>query len=167
MKRNKTLISFLLVIVMIILNACGSKEKTIESIAFQNAIPGRDIRYIFYYEKGSDKIVKQESITIFSYSAFGVDSQEEAKALLDPLSKDYEAIKGVTQTVEYETDYLTEKIMVDYSKVDLKQLKDDPRFEIEGEDADYFSLTRSVKPFRNKTSGFVEIKDGNFKEFQP
>ncbi|MBJ8349340.1 DUF1307 domain-containing protein [Streptococcus zalophi] len=167
MKRNKILISFFVVIIIIILSACSPKEKEIESIAYQNAMPGRDIRYIFYYEKGSDKIVKQESVTIFTYDAFGVASKEEAKELLEPLSKEYETIKGVTQAVEYETDYLKEKIIVDYSKIDLKQLKENPRFEIEGEDADYFSLTRSVKPFRDKNSGFVEVKDGKFKEFQP
>ncbi|MCU9533619.1 DUF1307 domain-containing protein [Streptococcus sp. CSL10205-OR2] len=166
MKKKKWLV-VLLATIMFLLTACGSKEKEIASIGYQNSIPGRDIRYIFYYEKGTDKIVKQESITTFSYQAFGVASKEEAKELLDPLSKDYENLKGVTETVEYEKDYFREKITVDYLKINLKQLKDDERFEIEEENADYFSLAKSTKGFRNENSGFVEVRDGHFKDFQP
>ena len=57
------------------------------------------------------------------YSSVGVSTKEEAKQLLDPIAKQYQAIKGIDYSLDYGEDAATESLTIDYSNLDYDAAK--------------------------------------------
>ncbi|MBJ8349341.1 DUF1307 domain-containing protein [Streptococcus zalophi] len=172
MKKRNIILSILLMLTLVFFAACGSKtsketsDDSLKTMSFQHSSPGNNVIYTFYYEDGSDEVLKQETINTMSYEMFGVDSAEEAKEKVAPFVEQYQGLKGVEHEISYEDTYLKEFVMVDYSQVDLKEVKNIVGFELDNENATYISLEQSTAPLKAQNSGFEEVKDGKFKEFE-
>ncbi|MGT2771438.1 YehR family protein [Streptococcus marimammalium] len=172
MKKRNLIFSLLLMLSLVILAACGkginqndsNKEKSVSY--FQSSQPGIDIRMTFYYDEKKDIVLKQETNTQLSYAAIGVSTAEEAKKYLNPITSQYEGIDGVTDQIEYGEEHVVEYLVMDYEKIDLKDLANIPGLLSSNfEDPEYISYKQTLEFL--KKSKFKEVKDGKFKEFQP
>ncbi|MCU9533618.1 YehR family protein [Streptococcus sp. CSL10205-OR2] len=191
MKTKKIILSVLSFFALVVLVACGSggnqentksdseevstktttiekkdSEKSQEIGYFQSLVPGIDTQITFYYEASTDMVLKQETHTQASYKALGVTTIDEAKEALAPIFSQYEGIDGITHTVDYGDEYIIENLVLDYENLDINDASKLPGFLSDGNNnATYVSYTKSADLL--KESGFEEVKDGKFKDFQP
>ena len=98
---------------------------------------------VFNYE--GDEVKKQTANNIMPYSSVGVSTTEEAKQLLDPIAKQYQAIKGIDYSLDYGEDAATESLTIDYSNLDYDAAKQLPGVTFEGDTSNGISMERTEK----------------------
>ena len=122
MKRILTILSAVL---LIFLAGCsskdGSKTYVLEKIGVKTEIT-------VYYE--SDKVTKQTTVNTMDYEKMAV-TKDELKDVAMPVSEKYQGIDGVEQKIVFDDDKAVETLTIDYTKVDLKKLKDLPGMDID------------------------------------
>ncbi|MBJ8325408.1 DUF1307 domain-containing protein [Streptococcus pacificus] len=166
MKAKKIILSVLSLLALVVLVACGSGKKELKTSYYQSNQPGVDIRMTFHYDEDKDAIVKQETHTQMDYAGLGVQTADEAKDILDSIAAQYQGIDGVSDKIDYGENSLNEDLVIDYEKVDFKEIADIPGvFSNNLENADYISYKQTLE-FLEK-GGFKEVEDGKFKDFQP
>lgn len=117
MKKNLTGLVFL--ILAMVLVGCSASTETATFVMDQG---GMTSKLVYTYQ--GDKVLTESAETIMPYSMLGVTTKEEAQTIFEQASPSsvYEGIEGMTYSVEYGADSLTQKITVDYSKVDTTAL---------------------------------------------
>lgn len=115
-KWKKGLLSAAVAVGLIILTACSlvAKEQKVKMEKEENGVK----IILTYYAKG-DTVTKQTSENIIPYSEIGVKTADEAKEQLEELAKSYNKLKGVKDQLVYGEDSVTEKVVVDYTVVDM------------------------------------------------
>ena len=122
MKRILTILSAVLLIFVAGCSAKdGSKTYVLEKSGVKTEIT-------VYYE--SDKVTKQTTVNTMNYEKMAV-TKDELKDVAMPVSEKYQGIDGVEQKIVFDDDKAVETLTIDYTKVDLKKLKDLPGMDID------------------------------------
>lgn len=122
MKRILTILSAIL---LIFLAGCSSKDGSKTYVLEKSGVK---TEITVYYE--SDKITKQTTVNTMNYEKMAV-TKDELKDVAMPVSEKYQGIDGVEQKIVFDDDKAVETLTIDYTKVDLKKLKDLPGMDID------------------------------------
>ena len=122
MKRILTILSAVLVI---FLAGCSSKDGSKTYVLEKSGVK---TEITVYYE--SDKVTKQTTVNTMDYEKMAV-TKDELKDVAMPVSEKYQGIDGVEQKIVFDDDKAVETLTIDYTKVDLKKLKDLPGMDID------------------------------------
>lgn len=122
MKRILTILSAVL---LIFLAGCSSKDGSKTYVLEKSGVK---TEITVYYE--SDKVTKQTTVNTMDYEKMAV-TKDELKDVVMPVSEKYQGIDGVEQKIVFDDDKAVETLTIDYTKVDLKKLKDLPGMDID------------------------------------
>ena len=122
MKRILTILSAVL---LIFLAGCSSKDGSKTYVLEKSGVK---TEITVYYE--SDKVTKQTTVNTMDYEKMAV-TKDELKDVAMPVSEKYQGIDGVEQKIVFDDDKAVETLTIDYTKVDLKKLKDLPGIDID------------------------------------
>ena len=122
MKRILTILSAVL---LIFLAGCSSKDGSKTYVLEKSGVK---TEITVYYE--SDKVTKQKTVNTMNYEKMAV-TKDELKDVAMPVSEKYQGIDGVEQKIVFDDDKAVETLTIDYTKVDLKKLKDLPGMDID------------------------------------
>ena len=122
MKRILTILSAVL---LIFLAGCSSKDGSKTYVLEKSGVK---TEITVYYE--SDKVTKQTTVNTMDYEKMAV-TKDELKEVAMPVSEKYQGIDGVQQKIVFDDDKAVETLTIDYTKVDLKKLKDLPGMDID------------------------------------
>ena len=122
MKRILTILSAVL---LIFLAGCSSKDGSKTYVLEKSGVK---TEITVYYE--SDKVTKQTTVNTMDYEKMAVP-KDELKDVAMPVSEKYQGIDGVEQKIVFDDDKAVETLTIDYTKVDLKKLKDLPGMDID------------------------------------
>lgn len=122
MKRILTILSAVL---LIFLAGCSSKDGSKTYVLEKSGVK---TEITVYYE--SDKVTKQTTVNTMDYEKMTV-TKDELKDVAMPVSEKYQGIDGVEQKIVFDDDKAVETLTIDYTKVDLKKLKDLPGMDID------------------------------------
>ena len=122
MKRILTILSAVL---LIFLAGCSSKDGSKTYVLEKSGVK---TEITVYYE--SDKVTKQTKVNTMDYEKMAV-TKDELKDVAMPVSEKYQGIDGVEQKIVFDDDKAVETLTIDYTKVDLKKLKDLPGMDID------------------------------------
>mgnify|MGYP001790183904 FL=1 len=122
MKRILTILSAVL---LIFLAGCSSKDGSKTYVLEKSGVK---TEITVYYE--SDKVTKQTTVNTMNYEKMAV-TKDELKDVAMPVSEKYQGIDGVEQKIVFDDDKAVETLSIDYTKVDLKKLKDLPGMDID------------------------------------
>ena len=122
MKRILTILSAIL---LIFLAGCSSKDGSKTYVLEKSGVK---TEITVYYE--SDKVTKQTTVNTMDYEKMAV-TKDELKDVAMPVSEKYQGIDGVEQKIVFDDDNAVETLTIDYTKVDLKKLKDLPGMDID------------------------------------
>lgn len=150
MKKIARLTSLLLVAVFL-LAACGKKN---ESKTFKLERNGVSVQIEVEYD--GDRVVRQKTHTVAKYADSGFINKEDAKNKIDPISKDYNEVKGIKHKMNYKDDYFVEDIDSDFENLDLEKAKNLPGFFIDDSTDGKISFIQTEKAL--KQMGFTEVK---------
>lgn len=123
MKRILTILSAVL---LIFLAGCSSSKDGSKTYGLEKS--GVKTEITVYYE--SDKVTKQTTVNTMDYEKMAV-TKDELKDVAMPVSEKYQGIDGVEQKIVFDDDKAVETLTIDYTKVDLKKLKDLPGMDID------------------------------------
>ena len=123
MKRILTILSAVL---LIFLAGCSSSKDGSKTYVLEKS--GVKTEITVYYE--SDKVTKQTTVNTMDYEKMAV-TKDELKDVAMPVSEKYQGIDGVEQKIVFDDDKAVETLTIDYTKVDLKKLKDLPGMDID------------------------------------
>ena len=163
----KLSLALLTVCFTFLLVACGQKE----GVTYYQKIDQSkqfDIR-LTYYHKG-DKVTKQTTENFISYQSLGIDETQEekkndAKAKIEALSKQYQTVKGVKESVSFDEKGIKENIEIDYEKADLEELASLPGIMISNE-KNAKRISMKVSGEMLEKSGFTKVENGKFEELK-
>ena len=144
MKRILTILSAVL---LIFLAGCSSKDGSKTYVLEKSGVK---TEITVYYE--SDKVTKQTTVNTMNYEKMAV-SKDELKDVAMPVSEKYQGIDGVEQKIVFDDDKAVETLTIDYTKVDLKKLKDLPGMDIDT-DVESVSLKDTEESLLNQ--GFTK-----------
>lgn len=122
MKRILTILSAVL---LIFLAGCSSKDGSKTYVLEKSGVK---TEITVYYE--SDKVTKQTTVNTMDYEKMAV-TKDELKDVAMTVSEKYQGIDGVEQKIVFDDDKAVETLTIDYTKVDLKKLKDLPGMDID------------------------------------
>ncbi|QGS07904.1 YehR family lipoprotein [Gemella sanguinis] len=122
MKRILTILSAIL---LFFLAGCSSKDGSKTYVLEKSGVK---TEITVYYE--SDKVTKQTTVNTMDYEKMAV-TKDELKDVAMPVSEKYQGIDGVEQKIVFDDDKAVETLTIDYTKVDLKKLKDLPGMDID------------------------------------
>ena len=123
MKRILTILSAVL---LIFLAGCSSSKDGSKTYVLEKS--GVKTEITVYYN--GDKVTKQTTVNTMDYEKMAV-TKDEFKDVAMPVSEKYQGIDGVEQKIVFDDDKAIETLTIDYTKVDLKKLKDLPGMEID------------------------------------
>lgn len=153
MKRH--LKSFLFLSLVLFISACSVWEKEEAARTFYIEEEGIESTLVYTYR--GDEVLKQSTENIIEYETFGLETKEEAEEFFSPfINKELENIDGITYSINYLEDQLTEKITVDYEVVDIGEIKDLPGMNFQGDVEKGISMNESARWLIEE--GFKEIK---------
>ncbi|MGT2743107.1 DUF1307 domain-containing protein [Streptococcus plurextorum] len=158
-KKRFSLALMMVALLSLILVACGGK-KEISKRYFQLQTSGTDVRLVYYYEKDTNKVVKQTTDTKIVYADAGTD-RETVKATVEPLAEAYKNVTGVEHSIDYGETVLTEHVTIDYSKANLKEIGPLIGVDTTSNNINYIGMKESAEMLL--TRKFTEVKDGKFK----
>ena len=122
MKRILTILSAIL---LFFLAGCSSKDGSKTYVLEKSGVK---TEITVYYE--SNKVTKQTTVNTMDYEKMAV-TKDELKDVAMPVSEKYQGIDGVEQKIVFDDDKAVETLTIDYTKVDLKKLKDLPGMDID------------------------------------
>ncbi len=122
MKRILTILSAIL---LIFLAGCSSKDGSKTYVLEKSGVK---TEITVYYE--SDKVTKQTTVNTMDYEKMAV-TKDDFKDMAMQISEKYQGIDGVEQKIVFDDDKAVETLTIDYTKVDLKKLKDLPGMDID------------------------------------
>ena len=112
-------------VLLIFLAGCSSKDGSKTYVLEKSGVK---TEITVYYE--SDKVTKQTTVNTMDYEKMAV-TKDELKDVAMPVSEKYQGIDGVEQKIVFDDDKAVETLTIDYTKVDLKKLKDLPGMDID------------------------------------
>ena len=160
---KQLLLGFVTIVSLIILGACGAKEKTMSFQRIDQSLQ-YDLRLTYYYK--GDTVTKQTTNSFLSYKTLGATKKEDVKDKIDKASQRYQNIKGIKEKVTYEKNGVKEIVEINFNKVDFDKLATLPGMYTD-------KNTRKSKKVSMKASktlltgkGFKEITDDKFEKLK-
>ncbi len=114
-----------------------------EKATFFNAANGVEVKVTYYYK--GDVVLRQDVHNKMTYAIAGVSNKEEAQRRFEQISNAYKNAAGVKETIDYQDDYVTENIVVDYTKANIGELCKLPGTSMTDCNAQYLSMLLSEK----------------------
>ena len=115
------------------------------------------VTLVYTYIEKEDKVIKQTSKTEAPFSAFQGKDVEQVKQQLQAVSKRYQGIKGLKETLDIQEDKFLEEVEVDYANFDYEKAKDLPGMTFSGDTSKTkVSMQKSEELVLKQ--GFVEQK---------
>lgn len=139
-------------VLMLALVGCSSKETETSYFSDANGIETT----LTYYAKG-DTVTKQTTKSVMPYSLLQVSTEEEARAILEPLSEEFQGVEGLEQSIEYTKLTIIETVSVDYTIADLEEISKLQGTEFEGDTKGRISLKKSIKLLEGL--GYTKVED--------
>ena len=121
----KRILMILSAVLLIFLAGCSSKDGSKTYVLEKSGVK---TEITVYYE--SDKVTKQTTVNTMDYEKMAV-TKDELKDVAMPVSEKYQGIDGVEQKIVFDDNKAVETLTIDYTKVDLKKLKDLPGMDID------------------------------------
>lgn len=137
---KKILGSILIIFTILVISGCGSKEETKTFVSNQDGV---EVELVYTYQ--GDKVIKQTANNKIEYSILGVETKEDAQALLDPFAAQYQELEGVEHKIEYKEKEAVETLSVDFTKLDLDKAKEIEGMLVEGDGNKGVSMKESEK----------------------
>ncbi|EAF5658187.1 MULTISPECIES: YehR family lipoprotein [Listeria] len=151
MKMLKKGTAVLFVMIMaVMLVACGDKEETKTYTLSQNGVDSK----LTYTYKG-DKVTKQTAENTMSYASLGVTSKEDAEKMLKATSDKFQGIDGLKEKIEYKDDKAIETLEVDYTKISSEDMNKIPGMTSNGDTSKGISMEESAKMLESQ--GYKEV----------
>ena len=124
MKKIKNiLLSIAMLFVVVLATACSGKEETTTK-TFVLDKNGIKTTITYTYIEKDDKVLKQNTQNVGVYAQLPkANSKEAAQKLLDPVAKNYQGIKGIKQSIDYQDDKFIEDLEIDYTDIDFEKAK--------------------------------------------
>ncbi len=121
---KKIISSIFVALLALALVGCGGggSSSELESKTYVASLNGIEMELTYYYS--GDKVYKQTAHNVMPYSALGISTKEEAQAMLEPISAEYQGIEGLEEKIEYGDTEAVETLSIDYEKVDFNKLVD-------------------------------------------
>lgn len=119
---KKFLLSLTMLFAVVLVTACSSNGAT-ATRTFVREQNGVKTVVVYTYIEKEDKVVKQTSKTEASFSAFKGADIEKLKEQLQTVSKQYQGIKGLKETMDIQEDKFIEELEVDYADFDYEKAK--------------------------------------------
>ncbi len=135
---RKILSIFTILTLISILVGCSGEEKT-TLVKNEN---GYKSEMIFYHK--DDKVTKLETTETVPYEFLQIDTKKEAEEIFKEQSKEMDAIEGVTVTTKFDEDSFTEKIVIEYKKLDIKKANEMLGLSL-GDNEDAISMSEQEK----------------------
>lgn len=104
---------------------------------------GVEVKVTYYYK--GDVVLRQDVDNKLTYASAGVSDKEEAQRRFSQISDAYKKTAGVTETIDYQQDYVTEHISIDYTKAQIGELCKLPGSTMTDCSAKYLSMQLSEK----------------------
>ena len=121
----KKIISIISAILLIFVAGCSAKEQSSTYVLEKNGVK---IELTYYHD--GDKVLRQTANNTMNYKEMGA-TKDEVKKALEPMAKQYQGIDGLEEKIDFQDDKAVETLTIDYTKVDLKKLKDLPGMDID------------------------------------
>ncbi|MGY5956270.1 YehR family lipoprotein [Kosakonia sp. BK9b] len=151
MKFSKLIAALFSVALLTGLAGCGEKE---QSKTFSWSQAGTEVTLTYYYK--GDQVERQTAKNKIEYASIGAKTKDEAMKVLDPISKKYQSVKGIKESVVYEETYAQETLDVDYNEVDFSALNSLQGSEFTGTVNGKISMKQSEQLL--KARGFKEVQ---------
>ncbi|GIO23569.1 DUF1307 domain-containing protein [Oceanobacillus sp. J11TS1] len=118
-KKNFKLTGFILLLISFFaLAACGTDQET-ETYKLEE--DNNSIETTFVAEDG--EIIEQSTESITSYESIrGIESKEDAEALLVPSAEPLQGIEGLEYNLDFQDDHFIETIKIDFTTVDTSEV---------------------------------------------
>ena len=100
--------------------------------------------------------LKQTADNIITYAALGLNSKEEAEAAFGVVASSFQGIDGVTHSMDYQDDQVTETLIVDYGVADFEEVAQLEGSTFDDTDADYISLEKTIELLEDQ--GFEQVE---------
>lgn len=137
--RKRVLVSALIGFLFII-SGCGKESVSV----FENDGSDGVLTTLSYYHTG-DKVTKQTTKTVLNYQEAGFESQELAREVIEPISKEYKETEGIDYHIRYEEEEAIEEFTVDYTVLDFDKANAVTGFMIVGDAKNGISMRESRK----------------------
>lgn len=142
---------FSIIILALVLTACGSSEET-RTFEFKD----ESSSMIVTYKSKDDKVLEQNIEFVTAYTNFGLNSKEEAEEFFDNVTKDYEDVEGITEELNFTDTEVNTNLTIDFEKVDLEEVKDLPGMNSDEDSVKGISMEGAAKQLTDE--GFTEIE---------
>ena len=121
----KKIISIISAILLIFVAGCSAKEQSSTYVLEKNGVK---IELTYYHD--GDKVLRQTANNTMNYKEMGA-TKDQVKQALEPMAKQYQGVDGLEEKIDFQDDKAVETLTIDYTKVDLKKLKDLPGMDID------------------------------------
>lgn len=148
---KKWMVICLTLLVALTLAACGGEESTTVMQIEENGVLSK-----ITLEAEGDEVVKQTADNIITYAALGLNSKEEAEAAFGEVASSFQGIDGVTHSMDYQDDQVTETLIVDYGVADFEEVAQLEGSTFDDTDADYISLEKTIELLEDQ--GFEQVE---------
>lgn len=138
-KSNLFKVVALAMISMFLLVGCG---KEVTETYTQTLQPGVESK-LTYTAKG-DVVQKQSSETVVDYAKSGLTEDSIKNSIKTEVDK-YKNVKGLDHKIEYKKDKMIEKLTLDYTKADMKEIKQKGIMTFQSGEGDKVSLKKSAE----------------------
>lgn len=108
------------------------------------------------YVADGDKVIEQTANNRLPYESIGVSNAEQAEEALAEIVASFQGIEGVTHSMDYQDDHVTESLTIDYETANLEEVSELSGSTFEGDVSEGISLTRSVEMLLQQ--GFVIVE---------
>lgn len=145
-------------------NDAGKTSSEIETVYLQKIEDTMDNRIIFRHKSGDDHVIYAEEVTTRDFTSSGIEDQEVfEKTLAELFKKEFGGMEGIDYSTEYNGKMVTLTVKFDYNKIDFEKFTQlESQTSLTGTDG--VSLSKTIKAY--KDDGYVEVKDGKFKELE-
>jgi len=151
---NKHLKRLLFLSLVLLISACSIWEKEEETRTFYIEEGGIELTLVYTYR--GDEVLKQSTEIIIEYETFDLETKDEAEEFFSRfINNELGNIDGITYSINYHEDHVTEKITVGFEVVNIGEIKDLPGMNFQGDVENGISMNESAKLLIEE--GFQEI----------
>lgn len=148
---RKWIILCLTLLISFTLVACNSKEEIVTLQAEEQGI----ILKLTYKAEG-DKVIEQTADNVMPYESLGLTTAEEAKEIFGDAVAEYEGVKGVKHSMDYQEDKAVESLTINYAEADLEEVSHLVGTMFDGDTSEGISLKKSIEMLEEQGFEVVE-----------
>lgn len=152
MKKIYSLLTIMMAFILLAGFTTGKDD--LKEKVFVGEAHGMEIELTYYYK--GDRVLKQKTVNKLTYESLGVEDEEGAREILDPISETMQDTEGLKEKLEYKEDHVIETVELDFEKGDIDELAEVANLETEGDLDEGISMKKSEEFLLEQ--GFKEKK---------